>query len=83
MNQNIRNEIISNNKSFWLYWDSDILIDRIKNGKNRPLGKKLDERKLLNLIMERSKLYIKADHKINCNKLTKPEIVNKIIKLII
>ena len=83
MNQKIRNEIISNNKSFWLYWDSNTLINRIKNNKNRPLGEKLNEKELLDLIVKRSKLYIKADHKINCNKLTKPEIVNKIIELII
>tara|TARA_B110001450_G_scaffold223836_1_gene221166 strand:+ start:257 stop:763 length:507 start_codon:yes stop_codon:yes gene_type:complete len=83
MNQKIRNEVLSNNKSIWLYWDSNTLIDRIKDSKKRPLVKKLNKIELLNLITKRSKLYAKADHKINCNKLTKSEIVDQIIKLIL
>ena len=83
MNQKIRNEVLLNNKSIWLHWDSNTLLNRIKDSKKRPLVKKFNKVELLNLITKRSKLYAKADHKINCNKLTKSEIVDQITKLIV
>ena len=38
-------------------------------------------KKIKEIIKERSKIYSNAQFKINCNKLTKNEIVEKIIKI--
>ncbi len=57
------------------------LIKRIQNSKKRPLVYKTDTDEIKNLIKSRSKFYSKALYKINCDNLTKSEIVNKIIKL--
>jgi shikimate kinase len=37
-NKNIRKEVLKNHISFWLNWDKEILLDRIKNSKKRPLA---------------------------------------------
>ena len=81
LNKNIRNEILKNHFSFWLKLESDILIKRIKNSTKRPLAYNISDIELKNMIKERSKIYSKALYKINCNKLSKTEIVNKIINI--
>ena len=81
LNKNIRNEILKNHFSFWLKLESDILIKRIKNSTKRPLAYNISDIELKNMIKERSKIYSKALYKINCNKLSKSEIVNKIINI--
>ena len=45
------------------------------------MASNLDVSKIGELITNRSKIYTKAQFKINCDKLTKKEIVNKIVKL--
>ena len=72
---------MNNNLSFWLNCNSSTIISRLKNNKNRPLAFKMSEGELGELITKRSKIYSKADFKINCHKLTKNEIVSKIIKI--
>ena len=81
LNKNIRNEILKNHFSFWLKLESDILIKRIKNSTKRPLAYNISDIELKNIIKERSKIYSKALYKINCNKLNKTEIMNKIINI--
>ena len=81
INKKIRNEVLINHFSFWLNWDESILIKRIKNSKKRPLAFQATDQKIKKLIKQRIKIYSKAQFKINCNKLTKTEIVNKIIKI--
>ena len=81
LNKNIRNEILKNHFSFWLKLESDILIKRIKNSTKRPLAYNISDIELKNMIKERSKIYSKALYKINCNKLNKTEIMNKIINI--
>jgi len=81
INNNIRKEILVNHISFWLNWDMLVLIKRIKNSRNRPLAYKSTDQEIKQLIKNRSKIYSKAHFKINCNKLTKAEIVKKIIKI--
>jgi len=81
INDKIRKEVLTNHFSFWLDWDISILHKRIKNSKKRPLAFKSTDLKIKQLIKKRSKIYLKADFKINCNKLTKTEIVKKIIKI--
>jgi len=81
INAKIRREILTNHFSFWLNWDESILIKRIKNSKKRPLAFKSTDREIRTIIKNRSKIYSNAQFKINCNKLTKTEIVKKIIKI--
>jgi len=81
INANIRKEILANHFSFWLNWDDSILIRRIKNSKKRPLVFKSTNQEIKRIIKDRSKIYSNAQFKINCNKLTKAEIVKKIIKI--
>ena len=80
INTKIREEILANHFSFWLNWDESILIKRIKDSKKRPLASKSTEQKIKAIINKRKKIYSKANFKINCNKLTKSEIVKTIIK---
>ncbi len=81
INEKIRNEVLNNNFSFWLDWDSEILLQRIKNSEKRPIALNSSDQEIANLIKKRSKIYSKAEFKINCNKLTKNEIVKKITKI--
>ena len=81
INEKIRKEVLSNNLSFWLYLEDSILLKRIKASKKRPLAIKSSYQEIKQLIKKRSKIYSKAQFKINCNKLTKTEIVKKVIKI--
>ena len=81
VNEKIRKEVITNNFSFWLNWNNTTLFNRIKNSYKRPITFYLSNQKLLELIEKRKKIYSKADFEINCNKLSKTEIVKKIIIL--
>ena len=81
INAKIRKEILSNHFSFWLCWDESILIKRIKGSKKRPLISRSTDQEIKAIIKDRSKIYSNAQFKINCNKLTKTEIVKKIIKI--
>ena len=81
INNKIRKEILAKHFSFWLNWDESILIRRIKNSKKRPLAFKSTNQEIRIIIKNRSKIYSNAQFKINCNNLTKTEIVKKIIKI--
>jgi len=81
INAKIRKETITNHFSFWLNWDESTLISRIKGSKKRPLAFKSTDQEIREIIKNRSKIYSNAQFKINCNKLTKTEIVKKIIKI--
>ena len=81
VNKNIRNEILKNHISFWLNWKNEILLNRIKNSKKRPLTINSTDTELINLIKKRNNIYSKALHEIKCNNLSKNEIVKKILKI--
>ncbi len=81
INPVIRKCALQNCISFWLNWKNDTLIERIKNSKKRPLAMKLNNLELNKLIGKRSTTYNLSDYKINCDKLSKKEIVEKIIEL--
>jgi len=81
INDKIRKEILTNHNSFWLNWDLEILLKRIKNSKKRPLALNSSDQEIKNLIKKRAIIYSKAKFKINCNKLTKSEIVKKIKRI--
>ena len=81
LNKKIMEEILKNHLSFWLKWNDKVLIQRIKNSQKRPLALNLDDNELTDLIKKRSRIYSKAKFKINCNNLTKNQIVNKIMNI--
>jgi shikimate kinase len=81
INEKVRTEVLTNNFSLWLNWKTSKLINRIKNSKKRPIAFNLKNNELIHLIEKRSKIYEKASFKINCDKMTKTEIVNKILYL--
>ena len=79
VNEKIRKEVITNNFSFWLNWNNSTLLNRIKNSHKRPIAFYSNDQELEELIEKRKKVYSEADFEINCNKLSKAEIVKKII----
>ena len=81
INDNIRNEVLLNHISFWLNWDNTTLINRIKNSKKRPVVFNASENEIKKLISDRSKIYLMANYKINCEKFSKDEIVKKILDI--
>ena len=81
LNKNIREEIIENHLSFWLKWNNETLINRIKNSRKRPLAFNTTIENLTNLIKKRSNIYSKALYKIECDNLTKNEIINKVLNI--
>jgi shikimate kinase len=81
INPKIRKEVLANHYSFWLNWNISILLKRIKSSKKRPLALMYTRQEMKNLMKKRSRIYSKSQFKINCNKLTKTEIVKKIIQI--
>ena len=81
INDNVRNEVLSNHISFWLDWNNSTLINRIKSSKKRPIAFNSTENQIKKLIYERSKMYSMANFKINCEKFSKNEIVKKILDI--
>ena len=80
INKVIRKEVLKNHISFWLNWDNETLINRIKNSKKRPIAFKSTDNELIDLIKKRSNIYSKALYEIRCDKLSKSEIVKKVLK---
>ena len=81
INASIRKICEKNCISFWLDWKNETIINRIYKSKKRPLAIGLTKGQINNLIKERSKFYSLSDHKINCDKLDKVEIINKILDI--
>ena len=80
LNKVIRKEVLKNHISFWLNWNDEILINRIKNSKKRPIAFKSTNNELIDLIKKRSNIYSKALYEIKCDKMSKNEIVKKVLK---
>ena len=81
INEVIRKEAQKKCICIWLNWSSKTLIDRIKKNKKRPLALNLNDNELKDLIINRSKIYSKAEYKIDCENISKAEIVNKITEI--
>ena len=82
LNNSIRRSIKKLSVSFWLDVPIDLLINRLKRTKKRPLlnNKNINET-VKKIYFERKKIYSQADFKIKCNSLKTEEIVDKILKL--
>ena len=81
LNNKIEKEILDKHISFWLNWDSTTLVNRIKKSKKRPVAFKSSKNELLQLIKGRNLIYSNALYKIDCENLSKNEIVNNILKI--
>ena len=80
VNEIARKNILENAISIWLDVSIDDLNKRIKWNDKRPLlGEGSNEEKIKKLYIERKDIYKLANHKINCDNLTKENIVEKII----
>ena len=82
LNNSIRRNVKNSSISFWLDVKTDILINRLKKNKKRPL---LFKKNLLETVkkiyLERKKTYSEADFKIRCDTLKPELIVNRILDL--
>ena len=81
LNNKIKKEVLNNHISFWLNWDIKTLINRIKDSRKRPIAHKSTITEIEDLIKKRSIIYSKAMYKIDCENLTKNEIVKKVIEI--
>ena len=81
INKKIRSEVLKSNISFWLNWKNDVILKRITNSIKRPKLDFLSDKEILKLVTARSKIYLKADYKINCDNLNKFQIAKKILRI--
>ena len=81
LNNKIKKEVLDKHLSFWLNWDIKTLINRIKDSQKRPIAFKASEKQLSELIKKRSIIYSDALYKIDCDNLSKNEIVSNILKI--
>ena len=82
LNKDIRRAVKKSSFSFWLDMNLNILINRLKRSKKRPLlfKKKISEA-VGKIYFERKKIYSEADFKVRCDKLKTDTIVGKILKI--
>ena len=64
-----------------LNWSNEILLNRIKNSKKRPLAFNSTDNELIELIEKRTNIYSKALYEIKCDNLSKNEIIKKILEI--
>ena len=82
MNKTVRENILKNAISIWLNIDIKTLNKRVKWNQKRPLLKEENyQKKITELYAERKDIYKLANHKVACDKLSKKNIVEKIIAL--
>ena len=82
INKTIRENILKNAISIWLDVDIETLNNRTKQNYKRPLlEKENNQTKLKELYIQRKKIYALSNHRIECGKLSKKIIAEKIIAL--
>jgi len=82
MEKSIRDKVLKDSTSIWLEASLKTLNRRVGWNKKRPLIASGNAKLIINkLYGERKKIYKLAKYKINCNNLTKENILKKIITL--
>ena len=81
INEIIKKKVKKKGIAIWLNWNPQTLINRIRKNKKRPIALNLDDNELKDLINSRSKIYSKANYKINCENMNTIEIVKKITQI--
>ena len=80
INKAIRDNVLKNAISIWLHLSLKDLNKRTKWNNKRPLLNKENNLKKINKLYDaRKNIYKLANHKINCDKLSKENIAKKII----
>ena len=80
MNKELRKVLKQKSSTFWLHWNAETLIKRIKTNDKRPVVKGMNPSDIKKLISERNKFYSLSDYKIICEGLNKAEIADKILQ---
>ena len=80
-NKLIRKEVLRSSISFWLNWNTNILLKRIRYSKKRPLAFNATDNQLVDLIKKRNNIYSKALYEIKCDNLSKKQVVDKVLKI--
>ena len=80
-NKSIRKEVLRSSVSFWLNWNTTILLKRIRYSKKRPLAFNATDNELVDLIKKRNNIYSKALYEIKCDNLSKKQVIDKVIKI--
>ena len=80
-NKSIRKEVLKSSVSFWLNWNTTILLKRIRYSKKRPLAFKATDNELVDLIKKRNNIYSKALYEIKCDNLSKKQVIDKVLKI--
>ena len=81
INKSIRKEVLKSSVSFWLNWNTTILLKRIKYSKKRPLAFNATDNQLVDLIKKRNNVYSKALYEIKCDNLSKKQVIGKVLKI--
>ena len=82
INKKVRDYILKNSISIWLDLSLKTINQRVKWNKKRPLLEKGNlQKKIDKIYLKRKEIYKLADYKIACDKLTKNEIVEKILTI--
>ena len=80
MNNEIRVKVLKSCLSVWLILNLNKLIARYKRNNRRPLlNKKKLEVDVKKIYQSRKKIYSLANFKVNCDNITKTQIVEKIL----
>ena len=80
-NKLIRKEVLRSSISFWLNWNTTILLKRIRYSKKRPLAFNATDNQLVDLIKKRNNIYSKALYEIKCDNLSKKQAIDKVLKI--
>ena len=81
INKSIRKEVLKSSVSFWLNWNTTILLKRIRYSKKRPLAFNATDNELVDLIKKRNNIYSKALYEIKCDNLSKKQVIDKVLKI--
>tara|TARA_Y100001954_G_C15468630_1_gene434510 strand:- start:102 stop:608 length:507 start_codon:yes stop_codon:yes gene_type:complete len=80
MNGEIRRKVLKSCRSVWLKVGLNQLIERYKKNNRRPLlNKKKLEYEVKKIYHSRKKIYRLANFKINCDNISKAQIIEKIL----
>ena len=82
IDSHIRREVLKNCISFWLDVKIEVVLNRSRSLKKRPLLNRGNLKSAFHDIYERrKKVYSLADFRINCTRLGKLKVTRKIIKI--
>ena len=80
-NKLIRKQVLKSSVSFWLNWNTTVLLKRIRYSKKRPLAFNATDNQLVDLIKKRNNNYSKALYEIKCDNLSKKQVIGKVLKI--